>query len=80
MIGLYVFIMVVGVLLVFFGHRLHKSLLSSMGACIFFIISWNVLAATTPYSLYACLGIAFVISFLGGTTFAYHSLTISDCV
>lgn len=79
-IGLYVFVMVVGVLLVFFGQRLYKSLLSAVGALIFFLIGWGVLSATTSYSQWVVVAIALPISLVGGSYIIASYLSCSTGV
>lgn len=61
------FVMVIGVLLVFFGQRLARSLLTSAGAFIFFVLGWAVLSSVTSYNMYIVVVMAFPISLLGGT-------------
>jgi len=64
-----VFIMVVGVLLVFFGHRLYRPLLTSVGSFIFFLIAWPVLSASTSYSMWITILLSIPFALAGAMVF-----------
>eukprot|EP01127_Copromyxa_protea_P018225 TRINITY_DN5683_c0_g1_i1.p1 TRINITY_DN5683_c0_g1~~TRINITY_DN5683_c0_g1_i1.p1 ORF type:complete len:261 (-),score=40.90 TRINITY_DN5683_c0_g1_i1:47-802(-) len=68
-IGLYVFVMVMGVLFVFFGHRMHGNFLSSAGSAIFFVLGWSVLSSVTNYNMYLNMFLGLLISLVGVLVF-----------